>query len=125
LVKEHGLICGHKSEKIRETHHRTWERDGARLKAMTVKVEMELRQEAEKAEVSNNYGPGGVSAGLASANRYWSEPNDPGVQNARALALPQFSARQVYFTVALYGILLSSALWVSVNLLKWVWHRLL
>ena len=92
---------------------------------MTVKAEVELRQEADRVEVSNDYGSGLADSGLSRMDRYSSNLKKPGVQNAKTMALPQFSVKQVYFTVGVYGILLSSALWASVNILQWVWHKLL
>jgi hypothetical protein len=92
---------------------------------MTVKAEVEPRQEADRAEVSNDYGPSLANADLARTNRYPSKLNKHGVQGAKTMVLPQFSVKQVYFTVGVYGILLSSALWASVSILQWVWHKLL
>jgi len=91
---------------------------------MTLKAELELRPDADKAEVSNN-NRGTIEARAASAGTYPNKLNKPAVQSTTHLAVPQFSARQLYFTVGLYGILLSSALWASINVLNWVWHKLL
>ena len=87
---------------------------------MTLKAELELRPDADKAEVSNN-NRSTIEARLASVDAY---PR-PAVQNTTHFAVPQFSARQLYLTAGLYGILLSSALWASINVLNWVWHKLL
>lgn len=92
---------------------------------MTVKAEVEPRQQADRAEVSEVYGTSLPNARLAPMDGYPSKLNQTGLQGAKAMALPQFSVRQVYFTVGLYGILLSSALWASVNILQWIWHKLL
>ena len=91
---------------------------------MTLKAELELRPYADKTEVSNN-NRGTIEARAASAGTYPNKHNKPAVQSTTHLAVPQFSARQLYFTVGLYGILLSSALWASINVLNWVWHKLL
>jgi hypothetical protein len=92
---------------------------------MTVKAEVECRQDADKPAVSKHYGSGALNAGMASADRPSNKLNKLALQGESALALPQFSARQVYLKVGLYGILLSSALWASVNGLNWIWHKLL
>jgi hypothetical protein len=92
---------------------------------MTIKAEVEPRQAADRAEVSNNYRTGFAHSGFAPVDRHSSKLDKPGFQGAKTLVLPQFSVRQVYITVGLYGILLSSALWASVNVLQWVWHKLL
>ena len=90
---------------------------------MTFKAELELRPDADKAEVSNN---NRSTIGARSAtDAYPNKLNRPAVQNITHLAVPQFSARQLYLTAGLYGILLSSALWASINVLNWVWHKLL
>jgi hypothetical protein len=92
---------------------------------MTVKAEVQPRQEAGRAAASNNYGTSLANTRLDPSNPHPSKPDKPGIQSAKIMVLPQFSAKQVYFTVGVYGILLSSALWVSVNILQWVWHTLL
>jgi len=92
---------------------------------MTVKAEVEPRQAADSAEVSNKYETGFAGSGRGPADLHSRKLNKPGVQSAKTLVLPQFSVRQVYFTVGFYGILLTSALWASVNALQWVWHKLL
>ena len=92
---------------------------------MTVKAEVEPRQEADRAAVSNHYGTSLANTRLDPLDRYPGKLDKPGIQSAKIMVLPQFSAKQVYFTVGVYGILLSSALWASVNALQWVWHKLL
>jgi hypothetical protein len=92
---------------------------------MTVKAEVELRQKAERAEPSKKQANGPAMARMTASQRYAELPENAGPQRTTSAAIPQFSARQVYSTIGLYGILLFSALWASINVLSWVWRKLL
>jgi len=39
------------------------------------------------------------------------------------LAKPQMSAKEVYLTLGMYGLLIGGALWASLNLIHWLWMR--
>jgi hypothetical protein len=44
---------------------------------------------------------------------------------AEAVTAIANSPARIYLTVGLYGLLFFGALWASLNLLHWFWHRLL
>jgi hypothetical protein len=84
---------------------------------MTAKVESEERQEAASVEVSKK------KIDLSERQRFVYS-HAPAMRTTSLAAAP-FSAKQLYFTVSVYGILLAGGVWATVNVLNWFWHKLL
>lgn len=84
---------------------------------MTAKAELEERQDAASVEVPKK-------DFLRSERQRFTYAHAPTMRTTSVAAAP-FSARQVYFTVSLYGVLLVGGVWATINVLNWFWHKLL
>ena len=83
---------------------------------MTVKAEAEERVEPALEEASK---PRVASAGAR-------RPFVAGSAAARETTqVAPFSAKHIYLTFGFYSALLASGIWASINVLNWVWHKLL
>jgi hypothetical protein len=84
---------------------------------MTLKMELEERQDSASTQVSKKEFP---RTGERQRDLYAS----PAPRTA-SMAVEPYSAKQIYFKVCVYGILLAGGLWATINVLSWFWHKLL
>ena len=90
---------------------------GTPATAMTLKVELEDRQEAASIEVSKK-------EFVRTVERQGTFHASPAARTTPAVAAP-FSAKQIYLTASVYAALLVGGIWATLNVLSWFWRKLL
>jgi len=85
---------------------------------MTAKAELEERQDTATAEISKR------DFARSGERQRFIYAHAPTLRTT-SVAVAPFSAKQIYFTVGLYGVLLAGGVWATVNVLNWFWHKLL
>lgn len=90
---------------------------GTPATAMTLKVELEDRQEAASIEVSKK-------EFVRKGERQGTFHTSPAARTTAAVVAP-FSAKHIYLTASVYAALLVSGVWATLNVLSWFWRKML
>jgi hypothetical protein len=126
VVTEHGHLSRKKSPKIREQQEfKRWKETELAMAETTEISEIGLEQESQATADSSTRRPSSPSALRALKFADTMRTETQGVKAAEAVTAIANSPTRIYLTVGLYGLLFFGALWASLNLLHWFWHRLL